>query len=43
MRVILHHLPDQVDGFRLDGDVNWGRSNKHTGIRNMPVRFVKRY
>ncbi|ENU6474765.1 cytochrome P450 [Salmonella enterica] len=43
MRVILLHLLDQVDGFRLDGDVNWVRSNKHTGIRSMLVRFVKRY
>ncbi|WP_411570820.1 cytochrome P450 [Pectobacterium cacticida] len=40
MRVILHHLLEQVDSFRLDGDVNWVRSNKHTGIRSMPVRFV---
>ncbi|HFJ3369808.1 TPA: cytochrome P450 [Salmonella enterica] len=43
MRVILLHLLDQVDGFRLEGDVNWVRSNKHTGIRSMLVRFLKRY
>ncbi|ECW7869074.1 cytochrome P450 [Salmonella enterica] len=43
MRVILHHLLEQVHSFSLDGEVNWVRSNKHTGIRSMLVRFVKRY
>lgn len=39
MRVVLNALLDRVDGFGLAGDVEWVRSNKHTGIRRMPIRY----
>ena len=40
MRVALSALLDHVDHFELADDVEWTRSNKHTGIRRMPVRYV---
>jgi cytochrome P450 len=40
MRVVLNALLDRVDGFDLAGDVEWVRSNKHTGIRRMPIRYT---
>ncbi|WP_166302513.1 cytochrome P450 [Bradyrhizobium sp. 2S1] len=40
MRVVLNALLDHVAGFDLAGDVEWVRSNKHTGIRRMPVRYT---
>lgn len=39
MRVVLNALLERVDGFDLAGDTEWVRSNKHTGIRRMPVRY----
>lgn len=39
MRIILRELLNQVNEFELAGDVSWVRSNKHTGIRCMPLRY----
>ena len=39
MRVVLNALLERVEGFDLAGDTEWVRSNKHTGIRRMPVRY----
>lgn len=40
MRAVLLALLDRVAEFHLNGDIEWVRSNKHTGIRRMPVRYV---
>lgn len=40
MRVIVRELLNQVTGFELAGDIDWVRSNKHTGIRRMPLRYL---
>lgn len=40
MRAVFQALADHVAAFHLAGDVEWVRSNKHTGIRRMPVRYV---
>lgn len=37
--VMLDVLADRVDSFELAGPVDWGRSNKHTSIRHLPVRL----
>jgi cytochrome P450 len=42
IRVMFEELLDRFDGFALAGAVEWVRSNKHTGIRHMPVRFRSR-
>lgn len=38
--VMLEILIDRVAGFEPAGPVEWGRSNKHTSIRHLPVRLV---
>lgn len=40
MRIIFRELVSQVKAFELTGEVEWGRSNKHTGIRRMPLRYL---
>ncbi len=42
IRVVLDELFDRVHDVALTGDVEWTRSNKHTGIRHMPVRLHPR-
>jgi cytochrome P450 len=42
MRVVLAELLDRVREIELGGAVEWTRSNKHTGIRRLPVRLVAR-
>lgn len=42
MQVVFRALLNQVASFTLNGDVEWGRSNKHTGIRRMPVGYLAR-
>jgi cytochrome P450 len=42
MRVILDALLDRVGGFEVTGPVERVRSNKHTGIRHLPMRLVRR-
>jgi len=35
-------LLDRFNEITLDGPVEWTRSNKHTGIRHMPVALRRR-
>ncbi|HYL51271.1 MAG TPA: cytochrome P450 [Acidimicrobiia bacterium] len=39
IRVVLDELFDRVRDVELTGDVEWTRSNKHTGIRRLPLRL----
>jgi len=39
IRIVLEELLPRVAEIELDGPVEWARSNKHTGIRRMPVRW----
>jgi cytochrome P450 len=40
MRVVFEELLDRFEGFELTGPIEWARSNRHTGIRHMPVRLT---
>jgi cytochrome P450 len=40
VRVMLEELLDRFSGFALTGRVEWGRSNKHTSIRHLPVSLT---
>jgi cytochrome P450 len=42
IKVMLDALFDAVDHVELAGPLEWVRSNKHTGIRHMPVRLHPR-
>ncbi len=42
IRVVFDVLLDRVDEVELTGDPEWTRSNKHTGLRHLPVRLVPR-
>jgi cytochrome P450 len=42
IKVVLDELFDRVRDVKLTGDVEWTRSNKHTGIRHCPVQLVAR-
>ena len=42
MRVIYEALLGRFDKLELAGDPEWTRSNKHTGLRHLPVRFRPR-
>jgi hypothetical protein len=37
---MLDVLADRCAGFEPAGPVEWGRSNKHTSIRHLPLRLV---
>jgi cytochrome P450 len=39
-RVVLDELCTRVRGIELTGPVEWTRSNKHTGVRRLPVRLT---
>lgn len=39
IRVVLEELLPRWDEIELAGPVEWARSNKHTGMRHLPVRF----
>ena len=39
VRVMLEELLDRFSDFALAGPVEWGRSNKHTSIRHLPVHL----
>jgi cytochrome P450 len=41
MRVVFAGLLERFTEVELDGPIEWTRSNKHTGVRHMPVRFVR--
>lgn len=40
IKVVLDALFDRVRDVELTGEVEWTRSNKHTGIRRLPVRLL---
>jgi cytochrome P450 len=42
IRVVIEEVLERFDGLQLAGAVEWVRSNKHTGIRHMPLRFEVR-
>ena len=42
IRVVLDALFDRVRSIERTGEVEWTRSNKHTGIRHLPVRLSPR-
>jgi cytochrome P450 len=42
IRVVFDELLDRVHTIERTGAVEWARSNKHTGIRHLPVRLVPR-
>jgi cytochrome P450 len=42
LRVVLGELLARVDTIEAAGAVEWTRSNKHTGIRRLPVRLTPR-
>ncbi|MFF2555611.1 cytochrome P450 [Nocardia sp. NPDC058058] len=42
MRVVFTALLDQVEKVELTGAIEYTRSNKHTGVRHMPVRLTAR-
>jgi cytochrome P450 len=39
LRVVLDELLDAVDHVEIAGPVQWARTNKHTGIRALPVHL----
>ena len=42
IRVVLTELLARVDTIELAGPVEWARSNKHTGVRHVPVTMTAR-
>jgi cytochrome P450 len=40
IRIVLDELCARVGTIDLAGAVEWTRSNKHTGIRHLPVRMT---
>lgn len=41
LKVMLSAVLDAFDGLEQAGPVEWARSNKHTGIRHLPVRVLR--
>jgi cytochrome P450 len=42
LRILYEALLARFDGFELDGRPEWTRTNKHTGLRHLPVRMRRR-
>lgn len=42
IRVLVEELLDRVERLEQTGPIEWTRSNKHTGVRHLPVRLVPR-
>jgi len=40
IRVVLEAMRARVGAFELTGPVEWTRTNKHTGIRRLPLRLT---
>ncbi|MEZ5176790.1 MAG: cytochrome P450 [Acidimicrobiales bacterium] len=40
IRIVLDELLTQVAAIESTGPVEWVRSNKHTGLRHVPVRLI---
>lgn len=43
MRMVFEGLLDRFDEIAPAGPIEWTRSNKHTGMRHMPVTFRRRH
>lgn len=41
IRLVLELLLDRIDHVEMTGPIEWVRSNKHIGVRHMPVRLVR--
>ena len=41
IRVALSELLAAFSDFALDGEVQWTRSNRHTGIRHLPLQVTR--
>jgi cytochrome P450 len=41
IRVALTEFLDRIESFRLTGPPEWTRSNRHSGIRHLPVRMQR--
>jgi cytochrome P450 len=42
LRVALEETLGRFDGYEIAGAVEWTRSNRHSGIRHLPLRVVRR-
>jgi cytochrome P450 len=42
IRIVFEELLPRWSEFELDGPVEWARSNKHGGMRHLPIRFRAR-
>ncbi len=42
IRIALEEVLGAFDSFALDGPPEWTRSNRHTGIRHLPLRLTRR-
>lgn len=42
MRVVYEELRARFDGYELAGPPEWTRSNRHTGLRHLPVALTRR-
>jgi cytochrome P450 len=42
MRVVFDEVLDRLDDLALAGPVEWTRSNKHTGVRHLPISYTVR-
>jgi cytochrome P450 len=43
IRLVLETLLDEVEHIDVTGPIEYTRSNKHSGVRHMPVRMVNRH
>jgi cytochrome P450 len=39
IRIMLEELVERFDAFTFDGPIERFRTNKHAGVKHMPVRF----
>jgi cytochrome P450 len=42
VRIMLEELLGRFEGFRSDGPIERFRTNKHAGVKHMPVTFRRR-
>jgi cytochrome P450 len=42
IRLVLEELFARCSGYELAGEPEWQRSNKHTGLRHLPLRLIPR-
>jgi cytochrome P450 len=43
IRIMLEELLERFDAFASDGPIERFRTNKHAGVKHMPVRFTRRH